>query len=87
MKFWEVARNPIHSRVLYIGLSKMLTDYYAPRAKYIENNKGRVAGSDAAHRIDPSIFNFLRHNLRNGATCTTCCRASVSLQARLGNPS
>jgi hypothetical protein len=29
----------------------------------------------------------LRRNLRDGATCTTRSRASVSLQARLGNPS
>jgi hypothetical protein len=29
----------------------------------------------------------LRHNLCDGATCTTCRCASASLQARLGNPS
>jgi hypothetical protein len=29
---WKVARSPIHSRVLYIGPSKRLNDYYAPRA-------------------------------------------------------
>jgi hypothetical protein len=28
----------------------------------------------------------LRHNLRDGATCTTRHRTSVSLQARLKNP-
>jgi hypothetical protein len=29
----------------------------------------------------------LRRNLRNDVTCTTCHRASASLQATLGNPS
>jgi hypothetical protein len=29
----------------------------------------------------------LRRNLRDGVTCTTRCRASASLQARLKNPS
>jgi hypothetical protein len=38
----------------------MLNDYYAPRAQYVENGKGRVTGSDAARRIDPSVFNLPR---------------------------
>jgi hypothetical protein len=29
-----------------------------PRAKYNENGKGRVAGSDVAHRINPSVLNL-----------------------------
>jgi hypothetical protein len=29
---WKVSRSPINSRVLYIGPSKRLNDYYAPRA-------------------------------------------------------
>jgi hypothetical protein len=53
-----VIRNIIHSRVLYIGTIKKLKDYYAPKGKYIENGKGRVAGSDVARRIDPSVFNL-----------------------------
>jgi hypothetical protein len=28
----EVARSPIHSRVLYIGTRKRINDYYAPKA-------------------------------------------------------
>jgi hypothetical protein len=32
MKLGEVARNPIPSRVLFIGPSKRLKDYCAPRA-------------------------------------------------------
>jgi hypothetical protein len=31
-EIWEVARSPIHSRVLYIGPNKRLNDYYAPVA-------------------------------------------------------
>jgi hypothetical protein len=31
MKCGEVARSPIHSRVLYIGPTKRLNDYYAHR--------------------------------------------------------
>jgi hypothetical protein len=50
--------SSIISKVLYIGQSKKLNNYYAPGAKYIENGKGRVAGSDAACRIDQSIFNL-----------------------------
>jgi hypothetical protein len=46
-EIWEVARSPIHSRVIYIGTSKRLNDYYTPKAKYIENDKGRIAGSHA----------------------------------------
>jgi hypothetical protein len=48
----------IISKVLYIGQSKKLNNYYAPRAKYIENGKGRVAGSDAARCINQFIFNL-----------------------------
>jgi hypothetical protein len=48
----------IHFRVLYIGTSKRLKDYYASKGKYIKNDKGRVVGSDAAHHIDPFIFNL-----------------------------
>jgi hypothetical protein len=51
-------KEPQPSRVLYIGSSKGLNDYYAPRASYIENGKGRVAGSNAARHIDSSIFNL-----------------------------
>jgi hypothetical protein len=51
-------KEPHPFRVLYIGPSKRLNDYYAPMAYYIKNCKGRVAGSDAAHRIDPSVFNL-----------------------------
>jgi hypothetical protein len=80
-------KEPQPSRVLYIGPSKILNDYYAPRAKYIESGKGRVAGSDAARRIDPSVFNCLRRNLHDGATCITQRCKATSLQARLGNPS
>jgi hypothetical protein len=47
----ESGNEPHPSRVLYIGPNKRLNDY-------IENDKGRVAGSDAAHRIDPSVFNL-----------------------------
>jgi hypothetical protein len=38
--------EPHPSRILYIGPSKRLNDYYAPK----------VAGSDAAHRIEPVLF-------------------------------
>jgi hypothetical protein len=48
----------IHARVLYIGSSKRLNDYYTPRDYYTENDKRRIVGSDAARRIDPSIFNL-----------------------------
>jgi hypothetical protein len=51
-------KEPQPFKVLYIGLSKKLNDYYAPNAKYIENGKGRIAGSDAARRIDSSVFNL-----------------------------
>jgi hypothetical protein len=44
--------------VLFISPSKMLNDYYASNAQYIENGKGRVAGSDATRRIHPSDFNL-----------------------------
>jgi hypothetical protein len=27
--------------------------------EYIENEKARVAGSDVARRIDPSVFDFI----------------------------
>jgi hypothetical protein len=30
-EIWEVARSLIHYRVLYIGISKRLNDYYAPK--------------------------------------------------------
>jgi hypothetical protein len=50
--------SSIISKVLYIGSSKKLNNYYTPGAKYIENGKGRVAGSDAVHRIDQSIFHL-----------------------------
>jgi hypothetical protein len=50
--------EPHPSRILYIDPSKRLNGYYAPRALYIENNKGRVAGSDTARRIDLSIINL-----------------------------
>jgi hypothetical protein len=53
----------------------------------LKMTKVRVAGSDAAHRIDPSVFNLPSTQSRNGATCTTHHRASASLQPRLGNPS
>jgi hypothetical protein len=50
--------SSIISKVLYIGLSKKLNNYYAPGAKYIENGKGSVAESNAARRIDQSIFHL-----------------------------
>jgi hypothetical protein len=31
-KIWEVVRNLIHSRVLYISPCKRLNDYYTPKA-------------------------------------------------------
>jgi hypothetical protein len=54
----KVTSSPIHSRVLYIGLSKRLNDYYALRPNTLKNGKGGVAGSDVAHCIDPSVFNL-----------------------------
>jgi hypothetical protein len=54
----ESGNETYPSMVLYIGQSKRLNDYYAPRAYYIENSKSRVAGSNAAHLIDPSVFNL-----------------------------
>jgi hypothetical protein len=57
MKLGSV-KEPQPSRVLYTGPSKRLNDYYTLRVEYIENGKGRVAGSDAARRIDPSVFNL-----------------------------
>jgi hypothetical protein len=51
--------NELHPfKVLFICPTKKLNDYYALSAYYIKNDKARVAGSDAAHRIDPSIFNL-----------------------------
>jgi hypothetical protein len=44
--------------VLFISPTKRLNDYYASNAQYIENGKGRIAGSDATRRIDPSVFNL-----------------------------
>jgi hypothetical protein len=44
--------------VLFISPTKRLNDYYASNAQYIENGKGRLAGSDATRHIDPSIFNL-----------------------------
>jgi hypothetical protein len=60
----ESGKEPIHSRVLYIGPSERLNDYYAPRAKYIENDKGRVVGFDAT-----------RHQLSSDATSAMVPRA------------
>jgi hypothetical protein len=51
-------KEPHPSRVLYIGPSKRLNDYYAPRGYYNKNSKGRVAGSETACRIDSSVFNL-----------------------------
>jgi hypothetical protein len=43
------------SRIIYIGQVKRLNDYYALN---IKNGKGMIAESDAACRIDPSVFNM-----------------------------
>jgi hypothetical protein len=51
-------KEPHPFSVLYVGPSKRLNDYFAPRAEYIKNGKGMVAGSDVARRIDPSVFNL-----------------------------
>jgi hypothetical protein len=55
----ESGKEPHPLWVLYIGPRKRLNDYCALWAKYIENSKGKVVGSNVAHRIDPSIFNLL----------------------------
>jgi hypothetical protein len=55
----ESGKEPHPSRVLFIGQSKRLKHYYTPRVEYIQNDKVRVAGSDTARRIDPSIFNLI----------------------------
>jgi hypothetical protein len=44
-----------------------------------------IVGSDAVHRINPSIFSLNSSNFHDGVTCTTCHRAPASLEARLKN--
>jgi hypothetical protein len=44
--------------ILFTSPSKRLNDYYASNAQYIENGKGRIAGSDATRRFDQSVFNL-----------------------------
>jgi hypothetical protein len=51
----------------------------------MKNGKIRIVGSDAAHRIDVSVFASTPRDLHDGATCTTRRCTSTSLKARLKN--
>jgi hypothetical protein len=83
----EVARSLIHSRVLYIGPRKMLNDYYTLGPNTFKTAKIGQQGLMQPVASTRSSSTCLRHNLRDGATCTTLRRTSASLQPRLGNPS
>jgi hypothetical protein len=54
--------------------------------QYIENDKGGVEGSDAAHRIDPSVFDLTSTQPPRWCHLHHPRCASIRLEARLENP-